>query len=199
VVEEVKMDWNKYKQKIFWVVITVLLGAIGSGLWEIALKPASLWVVNFALDSFLQLSNKLSDAVYTDLARGKAERIGITLLSWGAGFVMGIWIALVIKQQRRENGVFSKPPSNISLYLAALFICSFTAVNTFKTLFILAKINKFEQLVVITTPYLINGGVSKSYSEFGQIHKKEDYERIVKSLQLIAKSNKLYLPERLKD
>jgi hypothetical protein len=40
-------------KKVFWTLGTILLGALGSGLWDLAIKPSAIFLVEFIIDVVL--------------------------------------------------------------------------------------------------------------------------------------------------
>lgn len=44
------MVFSLSRKTFLWVIVTIVLGAIGSGLWDLALKPLFLWSSDFALN-----------------------------------------------------------------------------------------------------------------------------------------------------
>lgn len=56
-------------------------------------------------------------------------------------------------------------------------------------------INHFNQSMAITKPYINTRNYVKLKSEFAQIKSKEDYERIITNLTVIAKKNNIELPQ----
>ena len=69
------------KKKILWLVGTLLVGALGSGLWEAGIKPGMLWFGTLMLDLGTLGLSSLRDGMYTDAAKGTYERAGVMLLS----------------------------------------------------------------------------------------------------------------------
>jgi hypothetical protein len=69
---------------------TILLGALGSGLWDLALKPGGRWLNEVFLTAVTLGSDYLKDQVYAEAARGYHEAAAadsyellILFASWG--------------------------------------------------------------------------------------------------------------------
>jgi len=58
---------------IFGVIGLILLGALGSGLWQIALKPFTFWFLETIFNIMTLGLSSLSDAFYTEVAEGLHE------------------------------------------------------------------------------------------------------------------------------
>lgn len=191
------MEWRRHRQKFFWGVVTVLLGAVGSGLWEFALRPCFSWLASFCIDGLLSISSGFTTAVYVDIAKGQADRIDKAILGYGTGAVLGLG-GIGLKTWAREKGPTPKRKASKVLFPLTVFVCSVVLFGFFLTLFMTNRINDFEQLVSITAPYLDDAQLKKVKSEFGQIHRRDDYEKLMRELRGVAHSNGAYLPDHLK-
>jgi hypothetical protein len=59
----------------------LLVGALGSGLWEIGIKPAGTWIGRATLDVVTLGSSQLKDAVYLEAAKGNHEKASLEIWS----------------------------------------------------------------------------------------------------------------------
>lgn len=71
---------NKKVKLIIGILGTIILGAIGSGLWDLALEPALTWCGRtFFTIATLGLS-QLRNEIYIDIAKGFHEALSILLV-----------------------------------------------------------------------------------------------------------------------
>ena len=187
----------KYKKKLLWILLTILLGAVGSGLWEIAIKPLCFWFLDCCIDFILSLISALSNSIYQDISRGRTDRIPIFLLSCVTGSVLGLMLITYLRRRKNQTGKGIKKSSNFSFYMQILFICSVIIFSTFKTIIIVSKINDFEHVYNITRPLLSDAEAFKIKSKFAQICSYTDYKEIM--FFLVGKSSKkgFVIPKRL--
>lgn len=143
-----------YKKKVIWVFVTILLGAVGSGLWEIAVKPFCFWFLDCCVDIALSVTSSLSNSIYRDISRGRTDRIALILLSGVIGCILGMMLISHLRRREKQTGKGIKQSSNFSFYLQMIFICSFVLFSGFKTVIIVSKINDFEHVYNIARPSL---------------------------------------------
>jgi len=194
------MEWLAHRKKVIWVVVTILLGAVGSGLWEFALKPCLSWFATSCINGVISISSDFSIAIYSDIARGYNYRIEKMILGWTTGGVLGLWIVIAINPWIRVGSRTESVTNwkSHALSLIAVFICSIILFLTSLTLFMTNRINNFEQILCISAPYLNEIQVKQAKSDFGQIRTKDDYDRLMKRLRAVAYSSGAYLPTHLK-
>ena len=64
------MGISKFKKPILFVFGTIVLGAIGSGLWDWVLSDLLSWIGNTLVTLFGSLSNSYRDMVYNEINKG---------------------------------------------------------------------------------------------------------------------------------
>lgn len=191
------------KKKVIWLAVTLILGALGSGLWELAFRPllaligtAGLHVVTLGLES-------LRNGLYEEAARGQYERVGITILSATAGFLTGITAVVLLlpilrRKARRDREGGPEAGMNAKRFRGALVLVFTTtmAVLLFqRTAYINRAANYFEQLTAITAPYLTESERLQFRSRFAQVATREQYLALVSELRSVAKSNRANVPD----
>jgi 4-hydroxybenzoate polyprenyltransferase len=72
------MNIKSLSKKLLWLLGMILIGALGSGLWEGFLKQSLMWVGTFILDIATLGLNSLRDGMYLDAAKGTYERTAIS-------------------------------------------------------------------------------------------------------------------------
>jgi hypothetical protein len=60
---------------------TIVLGAIGSGVWDVVFKPFFSWIAEILLNVATLGLAAIRDEMYVEIAKGTYERAGVALLS----------------------------------------------------------------------------------------------------------------------
>jgi hypothetical protein len=74
------MQFSRWKKLILWSIGSLILGALGSGLWELALKPGGQWITHLILTAATLGSMSLKDGVYRQAAKGLHEEAAFSIL-----------------------------------------------------------------------------------------------------------------------
>jgi hypothetical protein len=92
------MRVSTWKKAIVAALGTILLGALGSGLWDLALKPSGRWMGNALLTAVTLGSSYLKDQVYIEAAKGyheegalRAYGLFCAVIVWMCGAVSIYW------------------------------------------------------------------------------------------------------------
>jgi len=191
------VDLSLNKNKILWVVVTIFLGALGSGLWDLAIKPFILFsiesIINISVSSF----DSIQKSIYTDIASLQREITGRMILAMGMGVVSGIALMAIIRITRNKVDKPKNKPSTFSLLLSSIFILVFSLFTVAQSAYIIGKQNNYLQLVRITSPYIENQKEEEFNSRFSLISSKEEYDMIISELTSIIRENKLIIPKKL--
>lgn len=185
------------KNKVLWVLITLVLGAIGSGLWEVAFKPS----LSLAGDGILYLTTlgmkSLHDGIYVEVAKGQYERTALQILSAIVGVVIGVMLAVItiggLKRKSTDSSIEAKKGFLRKLFL--LFCCVLLLFSTYRTSYIVRAAAHFDQMMTICGPHLSESERLRLRSKFAQIRSKEQYVDLLSQLEQIAKTNQLVVPE----
>lgn len=192
------------KKIVLGGVATILLGAIGSGVWEYMLKPISSFSSEFVLNFISFGINNFKDKIYLEIAKNLHEGVGMSILilvtSVLSGFILAYlilflarkfirsYIEKTIVQENKDKKMFFYKIF-ISFYM--IFAASFFLEDVIRTGYINKSITKYNQLLIITRPYMGEGDAYKINSSFALIKNKLDYDLIIKNLIQIAEENKL--------
>jgi hypothetical protein len=192
------------KKNLLWLAGTLLLGALGSGLWEAAVKPSMLWFGTLMLDVATLGLSSLRDGMYLDVAKGTYERAGVMLLAMATGILCGFLTAPIavgrILRKRDEDGRPNSATARIlsKNWLLATFALAFTMiffVSFFRISYIVRASNYADQLARVTAPYVSERDRLMIQSELAQVETREDYVRLVYKLRKIASENDASVPD----
>lgn len=147
-VSSVLKDKEMKNSKLKWILAivgTVILGAIGSGLWTLLFDPISRWVGR-ALFAIATLGlNALRTDVYASVAKGLHEQASLLMVAYFLllvfgffGFYMGTLLgrkiatrdtAKVISQMERDNPDTDDREKRIIVALEARYIAALRKLN----------------------------------------------------------------------
>ncbi|MGB8479205.1 MAG: hypothetical protein WCE63_10225 [Acidobacteriaceae bacterium] len=88
------MQLSRWKKLILWSIGSLILGALGSGLWELALKPGGQWIAKAILTVATLGSISLKDGVYRQAAKGLHEEAALDVLVYFSLWTVGIFAAI---------------------------------------------------------------------------------------------------------
>lgn len=187
------------KKHVIYVMGTIVLGALGSGLWDLAIKPSLLFITEFFVDVVLGAFKGIQNSIYVEVASLNREITGRMLLSFGMGGLMGVVTALVVRAFRgnreRQKGA---PPSKFYAALFGLFVFVFSIFTLAQTSYIIGKQNNYLQLKRIVSPYLTEDERLKIDSEFSLIGSLEEYSQLMENMRVVATENNINIPNQIK-
>ena len=189
------------KKHVIYVIGTIILGALGSGLWDWAIKPSLAFMAEFFVDVVLGAFKGIQNTIYTDIASLDREITGRLLVSFGMGGMMGIVTVLVLRTFRGRNKEARKAsagPSKFYVSLLGLFVFVFTIFTVGQTGYVISKQNDFLQLKRIASPYLSEDERLKIDSEFSLIGSMEEYMELMDKMRIVASENDVEIPESIK-
>ncbi len=210
------------KKRVLSVVGTILLGAIGSGLWNIAIDPffslIGRNIIYFGSFGF----NIVRNLFYMDIAKGHHDQSSLLILAtmlFVGSFLLGNNFPFKKRTEKQineyRNKIISKElGKNIKLddieylevlerftlkfkfkvYLFYIFFFSMFVFKFITNSYTNKTITDFNQSFLICKPYMETGEENTIMSKFYQIQSKEDLEVIIKRLNEIAEENNLKLP-----
>lgn len=191
------------KKNLLWLVGTLLIGSLGSGLWEAIVKPSMLWSATLMLDLGTLGLSSLRDDMYLDVAKGSYERAGLMLLAMATGIFTGSLTAPLIFIFLRRNQDEDGHPTSVAvrhlrknwiLISVPVILGMIFFVSLYRVSYIIRASNYADQLLRITSPYVSEKDILLLQSELAQISNKSDYVLITNKLKHIASENKISVP-----
>jgi len=174
------------KKTVLGAVAAVLLGALGSGFWELA-KPVLGWgwlglltVATLGLDS-------LRDGMYADAARNVGLRATVlTRIQALAGLMLTT--AALILLYIRAAFPHSSARARAILWLLMAGVVTMT-VGAARGTYIEGLANYATRLTVIVAPYVSEADLKKYHSELAQVSSRVQYLRVVEELRAVIRRN----------
>src|SRR4051794_11362648 len=94
---------------IVGIIGTIVLGALGSGLWDLCLRDFFVWSGHGILTLITLGIGSVRDSNYIEIAKGRTDRVGIYLVSIGlfffGGIIGGVASVVTISGRRGELGI----------------------------------------------------------------------------------------------
>lgn len=193
---------KKFKKTAIAVILTILLSAAGSALWEI-LKPLSSNLRNLLINIATLGIIRVKDSLFLSVAKGFHESVSLEVLSFMWGFIVGLPIVTLLMMLfykyfkkitiRIKDIIKDDDPANRShqafKIVIALYIIFFLTISIFeiyKTDYVNRSITYYNQLLNATAPYLTQTQEESINSNFAQIKTEQDYNFIIEQLQEVA-------------
>lgn len=191
----------------------LVIGAMGSGLWDLIFKPILTWLGSIILSATTFGIQSFQDDLYARMARGvtgSVSELGTALLF---GLAMAVWVVLLmvaISLRRLSRGDLLRKlyaaslSSDIDLdgklrrlvfevvVLGGLGI-GLLVVTFVRQEFIESGAIYLSQAQRVVAPYISAEERVRLASRIAQMSSKEDYEAINRDLRTIAEPNKLRL------
>ena len=198
-------------RNIIAVVGALVVGALGSGLWDVIFKPTFVWIGTILLSLATLGIQSLIDGIYVEVAKGSYERAAdaahqTIIIIFGTTMVavpiFGLLAFKAIDEEKSENKVLSKEDRRRRvrmLVFASLVLQSLGAgillINSSRLSYIIRASNYLEQCERIVAPAIPVDQRLLIASAIAQIRSKNDFLDVDGRFRSIAKSSNLNLPE----
>lgn len=186
------MGTSNIRKKALWLVGTLLIGALGSGLWEAALKPSLYWVGVFFLDVATLGLASLRDGLYADAAKGSYERASVMIMALLFGFFSGAIFAAAIKRWVRtpSNNSNSQTMTRTRRLLPIAIAIAYSIIlliQCFRIMYIVRASNHLDQMTRIVSPYVSERELLSIDSRIARMSTRTEYLKITAELYAIAR------------
>lgn len=208
------------KSWLIFVLITILLGALGSGFWETIFKPVFSSIGRFLLKIFTLGMKSAIDSIYKDIAKRFVHKPIIFILmmiTFAFSGLLGSAIhdfeskslggyektKLEISNKIKENGVsyldseIKKLESEMAFAILLMATLAFilSSYSFVRNAYIISAILYFDQCLAICMPYLDEEKKIKLLSQYALINTGNDYFQVVNQLKEIAEKKEIKLPK----
>lgn len=189
---------------IRFVVIGVVLGAVGSGAWEWVLKPLLLSATDFGLNVATLGVHSFKNSLYKDIARGLHEesslRLYIAVFSLLPATFLGVSTGFLLARRMSTTGMDATLDRAIRVVVKPFFVflivlLVFSIVQANQLAYVNRAITHVDQLFEITDPYVRDDERMMYRSQFAQVSSSEDYAKLTTSLEQICRAKNLRVPE----
>jgi hypothetical protein len=187
-----------------WILGTILLGALGSGFWDLFLRNMFVGIGHGILTLITLGISSVRDSFYVEIAKGRTERAGLYLMSFTFIF-LGFLAGLLAGRLARPISVGEAPGSDVSvaryrffLRFTLFLLLLLTSIFGFRSLSITyttGAIDHFEQSFAICLPFMSPHERDDVRSRFARIRTKSDYVAVLSTLEQKARQNSLEIPK----
>ncbi len=185
-------------------LVTIFLGAVGSGVWEWLLKPAMSGTSELVLDVATLGMERFKDSLYKEVALGFHEdpslRVHRAVFGFFPSFLLGIGTGILliradIKAGQPQTGLARMVEATTKPVLILLFfLLIFSMVQATQVAYVNRAITHFEQLSAMAAPYMTEQQRLMVRSQFSQVGSRSDYVSLIDSLASTCRSKNLKLP-----
>lgn len=187
------MQLTTTRKVVVAVGATIVLGAVGSGVWELVFSPSVSWLGRNLLTLVTLGLDSVSDAIYTDVAKGHHEQPSLAVYTFVATVVLFLPIVLALRSllnPRIRRSLRDKEPEQLAalqkrvgsmliwLLLTMTFLGTAIYVRALMHSYTNAAITYFNQSLTIVLPYISPEEERRLRSEFARISSKRDYEQV---------------------
>jgi hypothetical protein len=185
---------------ILGILATILLGALGSGLWSVVFEPTLGWCGKAFLTLVTLGVSAARDSVYARAARGYVEFPSVILME----FMVLLFAASALTWVLLNLPWASKPQPAEKAHRAArllrwqlLFICLGSAIVVVQCEMVgyAMKVHSyFRQSLTICRPFIPQHDENVLSSRYARMKTRNDFVLLYGELQNIAQTNNVELP-----
>jgi hypothetical protein len=185
------------------IVGAIVLGAIGSGLWERCFSKLLDLIVNATVNVMSALSGAYKSAIYIEAAKGFHEysslflhSIFLTMLPLAYLFLL--WRHPYKKKEKEKDHIKDFIRSRAGFYTLA--VLTFAVLITFLLdLTRVSYVNRVatfaHQSLAVIAPCTSDDTIKKLRADYHSMQNAEDFATFRRNIGIIAKKNKVKLPE----
>jgi hypothetical protein len=178
---------------------SILLGALGSGFWDLFLRDAFIWVGHGLLTIITLGIGSVRDGFYAEISKGRTDRVGIYLVTFSFVFLGALWGLFMssLKPYSFVRAQMTSKQERLVNWCATASILMLTCLFFFRSLAIgyeSSAIDHFEQSFAICLPLMSGKERDEIRSEFSRIQKRDHYVSVLNKLRDKAQQNGMTLP-----
>ena len=192
-----------FRNTLGFILTSIFLGVVGSGLWDILFRPGFGWLSQTLFEAFTFGSESLQDLSYESAALDPRPLPSLLLLLFSPAVFSGVFLGLVMRRMRRTREILTgekNQPNLRRVQILGYFLLGFFTTLAFIGVFSVSVVNKsvavwriFHTNLEIVSPYITDAEKETLNSEFRSIKSKSDYEALSQQLVSIAKKNDIPL------
>lgn len=182
---------------ILAILGTIVLGALGSGLWEVLVKPGLAWAGGAVLTISTLGLDSLRDQIYADVAIGSYERASLSILAMLTGFTisfigsMAIFRYIVSTYKILNTNHRYKFVARMVLLFYFVAFTTFLYINMYRVNYTVHAQANLEQIYRTILPYISDEQGKQYTSRMATISSRDDYIQIIDEMTDIARKNNI--------
>lgn len=186
---------NKYIKLVAGILGTILLGAIGSGVWDWVLSDAFSWLGNFVLTIGSSLSQTYLDSLYDDIWKGSSYSYlkEIYILTFVI-YLMLPTLMVLSKRKRLERSKNSKPRKAPNKFLLAIMICAvgvMLVIKVWETSFSVKSATVLQANISIVSPYITTEKALELNSLLNRVDNQKKAIELKEEIKVLASDNNI--------
>ena len=193
---------NKLLKVVLGVLATIVLGAIGSGLWERMLGPFLDWLTRATIGLYASIVGTYRDSIYESAAKGFHEQHSLATYTMIIGMLPFIYYLLL----RRHPTVTRNPDDPMRVFMRSRkgywVILALTIAVFFATSFSSLRIRHINETITfslasteIVRPLIGEQKYIDLRSRYFSMRSSKDFRAIYDELVKAAKEGHLKLPD----
>ncbi len=215
---------TKANKWVIGILGTILLGALGSGLWDLILRDFFAWIGRFVLTGLTLGFTSIREGFYAEIAQGRNDRVilnllggTVLLLSGALGFCLGFRHGAADAEREMHDleglrisdpSAFEKDAERLipkwdrqtrkSQWIEIMLLIFTVSIIGFRALVLTYEcnaVNHFEQVYAICLPFLGQPERDRLRFDFARIKTKTDYLSVMNQLQAVAGAQSIRLPD----
>ncbi len=190
------------------VIGTILLGAIGSGLWERCLSPVADWTIKVVVSGMSLLSSTYKNGIYQEVAKGHHEYSALFLHSLvlamlPIGYLLLMYRLLMYRHpQAKQDEINAKIRTFVrgrGGYYALTILTFAVIINFFfdftKTTYINDVATTSRQSISILAPHISDSEVKELWAMFHSMTGEKDFAAFKSKLENLSRDKGIKIPE----
>lgn len=196
------MKFSSIAKGILGLIGAVIIGAIGSGVWEKLLSPALSYISNSITSALASISTSFSDGIYKT-----ASNLGVTCDSGVESllflsmifFALFIYVLYTLRERNQAFRVIHKmlvlPFQGITGLLYVVPILIFLLIVDSRAYTIVQIQHYSTKQMEIVRPYIGENKYLVLRSQFLSMQRREDFEKFLNDLYAISKEHSINVEE----
>ena len=196
------MNWN-YGKVILGIIGTILLGAIGSGLWERIISPLADEIMKLSINSINFFFTSYKDSIYKEASNGFHELYSLEIYLILLAILPFLYIKLLQKHPSNKK-MNSSEKSTFQVFLLSrngyfiyygvtLSVIIFITFSVLRHNYINKTVTYSIKSMEIIKPYISNKKYLLLRSQYFLISNTIEFKEFNKKINDLAKENKLKL------
>jgi hypothetical protein len=171
---------------ILAVLGLLLLGGIGSGVWDVLLKPVFFYITGVSVSIGTLGIQSLRDSVYADIARGPFDRPSLYILCMAAGLLLGVQIIVTLKAMGKRGSLSTRSAIKSIVISAQIVFATLLLMLLFRVYYVTVASENVNQLQTIIAPYVNEDQRLQFASRLAVAKTRDEYVSTVEEMESIA-------------
>ncbi len=178
-------------KKILTGLVAIILGAIGSALWEVILRPGFSFLGSAVLTAITFGSQVLTDDIYSRVGRIDLAASYSATTAQLIALLLTCFFIVACLSSSSQTPFLPKLRFERYALLLLLFMTTAGMFVTTRNVYVLQTRSHFQNLYRASSPYLTQEQRLSIDSRLVLVAKKSDYDKLVEELQMTLRSHNI--------